>query len=160
MKNLQINEKTAKEIYPGASEALKAILVETFGKKLFRKKEYTDFETFDDLCQAIGTTEIEFNKKWDPTVFDPSTIAFEKLKVCTRAYNPDWKFNAYDTNQLKYYPWFEVLSSGFGFSVTYYYYDYSFTTVGSRLCFESAEKATHAGRTFLKLFEDFITAKY
>ena len=117
MKNLQINEKTAKEIYPGASEALKAILVETFGKKLFRKKEYTDFETFDDLCQAIGTTEIEFNKKWDPTVFDPSTIAFEKLKVCTRAYNPDWKFNAYDTNQLKYYPWFEVLSSGFGFSV-------------------------------------------
>ena len=160
MKNLQINEKTAQEIYPEASEALKAILVETFGKKCFQKKDYTDFKTFNDLCQAIGTTEIEFNKKWDPAEFDPSTIAFEKLKVCTRAYNPDWKFNAYDTNQRKYYPYFEVLSSGFGFSGTYYGYGDAAATVGSRLCFESAEKAAHAGRTFLKLFEDFITAIY
>ena len=157
---LKINEKTAKEIYPGAPEAVKTILVETFGKKIFRKTEYTDFETFDDLCQAIGTTEIEFNKKWDPAEFDPSTIAFEKLKVCTRAYNPDWKFNAYDTNQRKHYPYFEVLSSGFGLSGAGYYYDYADTSVGSRLCFESAEKAAHAGRTFLKLFEDFITAIY
>jgi hypothetical protein len=32
--------------------------------------------------------------------------------------------------------------------------------VGSRLCFESEEKAVHAGENFTKLFEEFITAKY
>lgn len=157
---LELDEKTAKEIYPGAPDALKTILIKSFGDKCFRKTDFKDFKTFNDLCMVIGTTEVEFNKKWDPTVFDPSTIAFERLKVCTRAYNQDWPFNAYDTDQRKWDPYFEVLSSGFGFSYTVYYDGGADATVGSRLCFESQEKAEHAGKTFIKLFEEFITAKY
>jgi hypothetical protein len=57
-------------------------------------------------------------------------------------------------------PELPVLSSGFGFSGTYFNYDVTGTTVGSRLCFESEEKAVHAGKTFIKLFEEFITAKF
>jgi len=157
---LKIKKETAKKIYAGAPESLKEILVETFGEECFRKTDFKDFRTFEDLCQAAGITETEFNNRWDHTLQDPSTIAFERLKICTRAYNQDWQFNAYDTNQKKWYPWFKVLSSGFGFSGADYHCAYSLTYVGSRLCFESQEKAEHAGRTFLKLFEDFITAKY
>jgi hypothetical protein len=157
---LKLKKETARKIYATAPESLKEILVETFGEDCFRKKDFKDFKTFEDLCQASGTTEEEFNRKWDPTVFDPSTIAFEKIKVMTRAYNQDWPFDAYNTKQYKYYPWFEVLSSGFGFSSTLYSYDYSDASVGSRLCFENQEKAEHAGRNFIKLFEEFITAKY
>jgi hypothetical protein len=157
---LELSKETAKRLYADAPNSLKEILVETFGEDCFRTKDFKDFKTFADLCLAIGTTEIEFNKRWNPAEFDLSTIAFERLKVCTRAYNQDWPFDAYNTKQYKYYPWFEVLSSGFGFSTTFYYYDYTHTSVGSRLCFESQEKAEHAGRNFIKLFEEFITAKY
>lgn len=157
---LKIKKETAKEIYKESPDALKKILEETFGRDYFKKTDWKDFKTFDDLCRATGITEAKFNKKWDPAIFDPSTIAFERLKICTRAYNQDWPFNAYDTNQKKWFPIFDVLSSGFGFSHTTYYCDYSTTTVGSRLCFKSEEKATHAGKTFIKLFEEFITAKY
>jgi hypothetical protein len=157
---LKIKKETAKEIYDESPSGLRKILEETFGIDLFKKTDFKDFKTFDDLCRACGTTEVEFNSKWEHANLDPSSIAFDRLKICTRAYNQDWPFDAYNTEQIKYYPYFEVSSSGFGFSCTGYYYDGTDTAVGSRLCFESEEKARHAGKTFIKLFEDFITAKY
>ena len=156
----KIKKETAKEIYNESPAGLKKILKETSRINHFKKTDYRDFKTFNDLCRASGTTETEFDEKWDPRVFDPSTIAFERLKVCTRAYNQDWPFDTYNTKQYKYYPYFEVLSSGLGFSRSTSDYDHSATAVGSRLCFESQEKAIHAGKTFIKLFEDFITAKF
>ena len=140
-------------MYAGMDSAMAA-------HELTHKPNWKDFKTFDDLCRAIGTTEDDFGQKWDPRVFDPSTIAFERLKVCTRAYNQDWKFDAYDTNQCKHYPYFNISSSGFGFSDSGYSYVITYAFVGSRLCFETSEKSDHAGKTFVKLFEDFITAKY
>jgi hypothetical protein len=157
---LKIKKETAKEIYDESSSALRKILEETFGVDCFKKPDFKDFKTFDDLCRATGTTEVDFNRKWEHAELDPITLAFERLKICTRAYNQDWPFDAYNTKQYKHFPYFEVSSSGFGFSDASYSYGNATTTVGSRLCFESAEKAIHAGKTFIKLFEDFITAKY
>jgi hypothetical protein len=105
---LKIKKETAKEIYKESPDALKKILEETFGIDCFKKLDWKDFKTFDDLCQATGTTEVEFNRKWDPDVYDPSTIAFERLEICTRTYNQDWPFEAYNTDQYKYYPYFVV----------------------------------------------------
>jgi hypothetical protein len=157
---LKIKKETAREIYDESPSGLRKILEETFGIDYFKKTNFKDFKTFDDLCRATGNTEVEFNKKWDPASFDPSTIAFERMKILTRAYNQDWPFDAYNTNQRKWYPWFNVSSSGFGFSGAAYFYVIANTVVGSRLCFESEEKAIHAAKTFIKLFENFITAKY
>jgi len=157
---LKIKKETAREIYDESPSGLRKILEETFGVDCFKKTDWKDFKTFDDLCRATGTTEADFNRKWEHADLDPSTLAFERLKICTRAYNQDWPFNAYDTNQRKWFPYFNVLSSGLCFSYAIYYYDLTFTSVGSRLCFESEEKAALAGMTFTKLFEDFITAKY
>ena len=157
---LKIKKETAKEIYDESPSGLRKILEETFGIDLFKKTDYRSFATFDDLCRATGTSEVEFRMKWNPSVHDPSTIAFEKLKILTRAYNQDWAFDTFNTDQYKWYPYFAVSSSGLGFSRTDYDYAYASTDVGSRLCFESQEKAIHAGKNFTKLFEDFITAKY
>ena len=52
-----------------------------------------------------------------------------------------------------------VLSSGFGFSGSVYDYDFTGASVGSRLCFESKEKADYAANQFLKIYEDFLTIK-
>jgi hypothetical protein len=156
---LKITKEKAKKLYPEAPDWFKKVLEETFGKDAFTKKDFNDFETFEDLCQAIGMTEEEFNNRWNPRDFDPSTIAFERLKVCTRAYNPDWQFDTFNTDQKKWYPYFTVSSSGFGFSNSYYLFDLAHSAVGSRLCFESEEKSNHAGRQFTQLFQDFITGK-
>jgi hypothetical protein len=157
---LKIKKETAKEIYDESPSGLRKILEETFGIDCFKKLDWKDFKTFDDLCRSTGTTEVDFNNKWTGEGFDPSTIAFERLKICTRAYNQDWKYNLYDTTQKKWAPIFDVLSSGLGFSYATYDCDYSSTFVGSRLAFKSEETATHAGENFTKLFEDFNNAQY
>jgi hypothetical protein len=146
---LKIKKETAREIYKESPSALRKILEETFGVDYFKKTDWKNFKTFDDLCRATGTTEIEFNKKWDLDEFDPSTIAFERIKICTRAYNQDWKYNLYDTTQKKLAPIFEVLSYGLGFSRAHSYYGYSHAGVGSRFAFKDEETTTHAGKTSL-----------
>jgi hypothetical protein len=158
---LELSKETAKKIYPESPDWLKEIMEENFGKESFKKTDWKDFKTFDDLCRAaLDITEGQYNKRWEQSSLDPSTLAFEKMKVLTKAYNGDWTPDYYNTQQYKWYPFFKVLSSGFGFSDTLYFYVVTLTSVGSRLCFETEEKAAHAGKTFTKLFEEFITAKY
>jgi hypothetical protein len=137
----------------------------TFETIVFREKSknYKDwklFENFDDLCRANGTTEVDFNRKWENIELDPSTLAFERMKICTKAYNQDWKYNLYDTTRKKWAPIFKVLSSGLGFSGSVCGYASTTAAVGSRLCFMSEETSNHAGQTFTKLFEEFNNAQF
>lgn len=157
---MKITKEDAKQIYEYAPPDLKERMEREFGPDVFQKIDYEDFKNFDDLCRACGTTEYDFNIKWCQTDYDPSTIAFERLKILTGAYNQDWKFNLYDTDQKKWFPWYKVSSSGVGVAHSAYDCDCALASVGSRLCFESEEKSNHAGTTFAKLFEDFISAKY
>jgi hypothetical protein len=50
-----------------------------------------------------------------------------------------------------------ALSSGFGFSGSYYSYTNADTCVSSRLCLETKEKATYAGKQFTEIYKDFLT---
>jgi hypothetical protein len=158
---LELSKETAKKIYKDSPDWLKEILEENFDKESLLNKQWKDFKTFDDLCRAaLDITGEQYNKRWEGSSLDPSTLAFEKMKVLTKAYNGDWTPDYYNTSQHKWFPYFKVLSSGFGFSGAIYSYGSTYAAVGSRLCFETEEKAAHAGKTFTKLFEEFITAKY
>lgn len=156
METLKLSKEKAKEIYGKASAEIQVILVETFGEKLFKKPHFTDLKTFDDCCVACGITEKDFNKLYWDLNLQPDTIAYEKLKIIVKAINQDWKADWNNTSQYKYWPWF-VLSSGFGFSSSYYFCDYSIAAVGSRLCFESREKSDYAGKQFESIYKDFLT---
>jgi hypothetical protein len=156
---LKIKKETARKIYAAAPSALQEILIETFGEECFRKKEFTDLKTFDDLCQACGTTEKEFEDKWKNIPVDSQTVSFQRMKILSDAINQGWKLDHFNIDQYKWFPYFKVSSSGFGFSLSRYCFDFTHSGVGSRLCFETEEKSNHAGRQFTKLFQDFITGK-
>ena len=120
--------------------------------------DYTTIKTFEDACKKVNTDPAKL-----PDVsgileeFAKPIIAAYKLLIIYKAINNEWKPDWSNWDQYKYYPWFEVLSSGFGFSASTYGYDYANTGVGSRLCFESEEKAKYAGNQFLQLYKDFLT---
>ncbi|MEI7424468.1 MAG: hypothetical protein WCK18_20370, partial [Prolixibacteraceae bacterium] len=65
---------------------------------------------------------------------------------------PDWN----NTDQRKWWPYFN-LSSGFGFSYSFFGYGYASTFVGSRLCFETSEKSNYAANQFIDLYKEFLT---
>ena len=119
--------------------------------------DYTSIKTFEDACKSIGvdpesvaivyTTSEEFRKP---------IVAYNKLLIIYKAINNGWKPDWNNLQQYKYYPWFEVLSSGLGFSYSYYYCDGASTAVGSRLCTDTSKKALYIAKQFEALYQDYL----
>ena len=151
MATLIIDDKKAREIYPGAPDSLKAILEQTFGGKKFFEQKITDrVKTFEDVLQILGES---FNVRGGETADE---IAYRKLKLIARCLNEGWTPDWNNSNQYKYYPWFYMNSvRGFGlFVVTC---DYSASSVGSRLCFKTEALAKHAVNHFLDIYKNYFT---
>jgi len=149
---LKIKKETAKKIYAESPNWLREILIETFGKDCFVKRDYTDIKTFEDACEELNINPGDVINGNDL----PDEIAYKKLKVVIKAVNQGWIPDWSNGNQYKWWPWFN-LSSGFGFSVSAYYYDCTSTAVGSRLCFESKEKSDYTAKQFIDLYEKYLT---
>lgn len=150
---MKIDRSTAKKLYPKAEDWFKKELEEAFGKDCFMKKSFDEIKTFEDACKEldINPQAVYFGNN------TPDEIAYKKLKIIIKAINQGWTPDWNNSNQNKYYPYFEVLSSGFGFSFTSYHCARTFTIVGSRLCFESRDKAQYVGKQFLQIYNDFLT---
>jgi hypothetical protein len=151
MKNLQIDEKTALQLYPNATTEFKAMLNDTFGEKFFQRKITDRVKTFEDACDVLGITVL--------TSFyegGADEIAYKKLKVIIKALNEGWAPDWDDSNEPKYYPWFYMNKPGFRLDYVSRYYDRS--TVGSRLCFQKQEVAEYAAKQFFDLYKTFFTA--
>jgi hypothetical protein len=119
------------------------------------KFDFRTIKTFEDACKKLNIDPNQLpNVPYDE--FHKPIIAAYKLMIIYKAINnswvPDW--NNYD--QYKYFPWFGVLSSGFGFSCSCYYYDYARTTVGSRLCTDTSEKAIYIAKQFEAEYREYF----
>jgi hypothetical protein len=148
---MKIEMQLAKKLYPEAPAWFQRELEDSFGKKYFRKRDFTEIKCFEDACEELGISTEQFSG-----VETSDEEAYKKLKIVIQAINQGWTPDWTNSNEKKWWPYFN-LSSGFGFSCTYYYYDYPGSYVGSRLCFESQEKAAYAGRQFLNLYKEFLT---
>ena len=149
---MQIDTKVAKELYDGAPKWFQEKLEEEFGKDSFKKIHFTDIKTFEDACASLGlSTDNELFSLSD----SPDIIAYKKLVIIVRAINQGWVPDWNDSAQKKWWPWF-LLSSGFGFGDSTYYCAYTYAGAGSRLCFESKDKADYCAKQFLEIYKQFI----
>lgn len=149
--SVTISKEVAKRLYADSPEWFKNELENEFGKETFIPKDYETIRTFDDACTKLGI---------DPeTVFSSSDtldeIAYKKLKVVAKAINNGWVPNWNNGDEYKYSPWFN-LSSGFGFSHSRYGCDHSRTTVGSRLCTDTREKALYIADQFKQEYKEYL----
>jgi hypothetical protein len=131
----------------------------TKGKKLAKSKEVFDFrtiKTFEDACKKLGIDPAKLPGENIPKEFSKPTVSAYKLMVIYKAINNGWKPDWSDHNQCKYYPWHGVLSSGFGFDVSDYYYAYTVASVGSRLCTDTSEKALYIANQFEAEYKEFF----
>lgn len=150
---VKINKETARRLYESVPDFFREQLEEAFGKEAFRKRDFREIKTFEDACESIGIAIDSHTPIYDEEE-SPDEIAYKKLKIVIAAINQGWIPDWNNTDQKKWWPYFN-LSSGFGFSS--FGYACTITFVGSRLCFESQEKATYAGQQFLELYKSFLT---
>jgi hypothetical protein len=94
-----------------------------------------------------------------PNGLSKSAIASIKLMIICEALNDGWKPNWNDSNQTKYYPWFDMRQSASGgFSYHGCGHRETASTVGSHLCFKSSDLAKYAAETFTDIYNDFLKA--
>ena len=85
-------------------------------------------------------------------------VNHQKAVVLTKAFNEGWVPEWNDSNQWKYFPWFEMGGSS-GFRYGDYDYWRSDSNVGSRLCFKSSKLAEHVGKKFTTVYKQFMLIK-
>ncbi len=164
METKEIQAK-AKEMFKMAkSKEAKGTLIALFGKELFieavePEKPKTIIEriqSFEDACKNLGiSSDISFFLNV-PTNRYKSVVAHYKLEIIAEALNESYIFDWNNSDEYKWYPRFDMTSSGFGFSDTPYCRWGTVSSVGSRLCFKTNELATYAGTKFSNLYKDLM----
>lgn len=123
--------------------------------------QFTEIKTYEDACKALGIEPTVPDFSMMPQKHQKALAAHSKLIIIAEAVNQGWTPNWSDTDEYKYelFPDIEEDSSkpsGFGLSFDVCDGWIAYTGVGSRLCFQSREKAKHTFETFKELFEDYL----
>lgn len=113
-------------------------------------------KTFADVLNHFGIDETYFNKQNEDLESDE--VAYRKVKLIVKALNEGWTPDWSDSDQYKYFPWFNMSSSsGAGFS----YLDCdgwdAHSDVGSLLCLKNRDLAKYAGQQFESIYKEFMT---
>lgn len=159
METLQITKVNAIKAFKGASKEVKKTLTDLFGEKTFSEKITDRVKTFQDALDVDqnGVSEKELVERWTKLGLPDDEIGYRKLKIITKALNEGWEPDWDNSNEYKYWPYFNMGSSGFGFSVADCVVWFADTGVGSRLCFKSRELAEFAAKQFVQEYKDFMT---
>lgn len=152
-------KKKASKIYKDADASAKKALADLFGKDAFKKSIIEEVQTIEDVCRIEGIKLSDILPYKKPSNDEEeNTNNFAIVKLICKVLNQGWKPDFKNKNQPKYYPYFEMINSGFRFcgADCGYGCDCAGTGLGSRLCYETAELAEHAGRAFLSYYEKLI----
>lgn len=158
MRTLQIKQDSLLVAFRNAGKEGKQVLSDLFGKQVALYDNITDrVKSFEDACQVLGISTNVPEVKGLPRKHQKAIIANYKLIVIAEALNEGWKPNWQDSDEYKYYPWFDMSNpAGVGFSLTYNAASHALATFGSRLCLKNRELAIYFGQTFTDLFNDSL----
>jgi len=118
------------------------------------KKVTERIKTISDVVMDNGWDSLEhFNQSYSNLEKDER--AHLLLKMIAKSLNEGWRPNWDNSNEYKYYPYFDM-RSGFRFDDAYDHWA-SGSNVGSRLCFKTRELAEYAGKTFESTYKDYFT---
>lgn len=158
MRTLQIKQDSLLVAFRNAGKEGKQVLSDLFGKQVALYDNITDrVKSFEDACQVLGISTNVPEVKGLPRKHQKAIIANYKLIVIAEALNEGWKPNWQDSDEYKYYPWFDMSNpAGVGFSDTNHAASITFAVFGSRLCLKNRELAIYFGQTFTDLFNDSL----
>lgn len=120
MRTLQIKQDSLLVAFRNAGKEGKQVLSDLFGKQVALYDNITDrVKSFEDACQVLGISTNVPEVKGLPRKHQKAIIANYKLIVIAEALNEGWKPNWQDSDEYKYYPWFDMSNpAGVGYSRT------------------------------------------
>lgn len=124
--------------------------------------DYTTIKSFEDACKKLQLDPKALpDVSMIPKKHREAVIASYKLFIIFDAINDVWTPDWSNSDQYKYFPWFEIAAdkkrpSGFGFSWTGYDCTNAYANAGSRLCCDSRDKAKYVASTFKTEYADLF----
>jgi len=119
--------------------------------------DYKRIKSFKDACKKENVDPAKLpDVSMIPEGMGKAILAMYRLFIIFQAINDGWTPDWGNRNQYKYFPWYWVLSSGFGFAVSHYYPANASTRAGSRLCTDSSEKALYIAKTFEQEYKEYL----
>ncbi|MBX7204175.1 MAG: hypothetical protein K1X81_02010 [Bacteroidia bacterium] len=156
MQTLEITKANALAAYQAANEVGKKLLSDLFGEKTFSEKITDMVKTFEDACAIRGVNPNDVLPYASPVNKEQKAInAIAKISFIRSVLNEGWQPDWTNNSEYKYYPFFDM-TAGSGLSYFDYDHSLSYSDVGSRLCFKSAELARYAGSQFADIYADFF----
>lgn len=160
MEQLTIAKKDAVKAFKEADAEGKKLLSNLFNKEKIFGSPMDRFKTFEDVLATMDEIPENVNMLLTYNGNNADLLgakAFLKATLVTRALNDGWVPNWDDTNEYKWWPWFNMKSAGFGLSYSYFGSANSSSVVGSRLCFKSEELSNYAAKQFESIYKDLLT---
>ncbi len=111
---------------------------------------------FEQACVILKINTTLPDVSMLPERNQKAILAFYKLSVIIQCVNEGWEPNWRDWDERKYFPWFDVLHAGLGFSSTFNTASNTHASIGSRLCYKSAALAKEWSQKLLPLYEDYL----
>ena len=158
MRTLQIKQDSLLVAFRNAGKEGKKVLSDLFGKQVALYDNIIDrVKSFEDACQVLGISTDVPEVKGLPRKHQKAIVANYKLIIIAEALNEGWKPNWQDSDEYKYYPWFDMSNpAGVGYSYTIDAASYTSARIGSRLCFKNRELAIYFGQTFTDLLNESL----
>lgn len=123
-------------------------------KSIWGTKDF-DYKTIKTYEDAVKARKVDDDDIIYPTD-RPHIVAYKKICHIIKVINNGWVPNWSDSDQRKYFPWFEVSPSGSGFSDSYFGCSYTSTRVGSRLLTDTSEKASYLASQLQYLYSQYL----
>ncbi len=157
MKKLEIDENKAKELYKTASNELKVIFEDTFGKEFFIEKITNRIKTWEDVVQEYknkGYGNISLPYQGEDLELSKQKISINslyKIQCIARILNSEWEEDWDNRFQHKYQPYFQKTVTGW---VVDAWVSGFYGTFGPY--YKSKELALYAGNQFLDIYTNYL----
>lgn len=174
MESIVLNKQNVEAAYKVADENMKVVLTALFGESAVKPVRPEDVrervKSYEDACKELGLPVVT---DWENMT--PDEVAYIKLKTIVRALNEGWVPDWEDSDQYKYWVWFNMSDLNEWYSrVVARSCDYSYSYggvacaycsntstytssfCGSRLAFRTRDLAIYCGNTFASLWAEYL----
>ncbi len=154
-KSLELDENTARRLYPKASPEFKELLEQNFGKEFFNQKITDRVKGYLDIMDISGTVASDDEVKikgFDEADNKVIINTIRKLRWC-KVVNEGWLPKV---GENRFYVWWRWVSSGFVFDAANYVGTNAHSSSASRLCFKDRPLAIHFSENGKSIDEGII----
>lgn len=139
-----------------ASNEIKTLIEKNF-KNSFEKDNINKLETsYSNICKKLKTKVLTIKDfSFLPKDQREKALNYHRIKNIELYFNDNWKPNYQNSNEYKYFPWFNLNASDglVGFGDSYYHVVNSGGVVA---VFKSKEISDHVGKTFWNFYQKLI----